>query len=170
MESIHAFYFVNMHFILFCFFIKLFQYKERVLSFLIKYCNCSISTILTSSKVKSSHQNSELSCCEGKGELAQVGIKQNGWGFKSVRTLWITAHFILGEKFYVNFRDSWLKLSRFLFLSKKVVWKVVDLKNDPNKLIILPNINLKVTIMILKIAVMRISINKKQISKNQKII
>ena len=50
------------------------------------------------------------------------------------------------------------------------MWKIVDLKNDPNKLIILPNINLKVTIMILKIAVMRISINKKQISKNQKII
>ena len=40
------------------------------------------------------------------------------------------------------------------------MWKVVDLKNDQNKLIILPNINLKVTIMIL-ITVMRISINKK---------
>ena len=46
----------------------------------------------------------------------------------------------------------------------------MDLKNDPNKLIILPNINLKVTIMILKIGINRISINKKQISKNQKII
>ena len=90
------------------------------------------------------------------------GIKPKVWGFKSMRITWITAHFALGEKGYVYSWDTWLKLSRFIFFIYfyKVVWKIVDLKNDPNKLIILPNKNSEIIIKILMVAITTLSIKK----------